>query len=333
MAFTVQSLIAEMKKRQEEARLANETRYQDILKGYENRTAAMSGRGDIDRKRINRQYDSAAGAGQQMLAARGLYNSTIAPSIQQGYDRDRNEALGALDERLQGEQSNLEGDRLGFMERRADAYPDNANYMDLLDKLGQGLYGGLGEGSGGGNRRKYSNLQASGSAYNAMPGGGGGSSNPVQGGMGGRIKSYGDQFANTARQPGGLPPTTAAQAYGRRPGGWGSGGGNTTTNVQLPAGGYVAGAQWLNGYQVPRQPVAGYGGGQRQMPQQPQMQQWQQQMQQATQQWQQSQQSQRRGYQGSPLYGLQRGNYWKDRRLRRNPAGQTPNINVYAQRQ
>jgi hypothetical protein len=142
----------------EEARRANEQRYQDILTGHQKREseamATLEGMGETERGDIRGAYRSRESQMMQNLAARGMAGTTIAPTMRMGLQREQTRELGALDERLRGQrlgyQTGLSGERLGFMERREDEYPDIRNITELMGALGQtGAFGGGGGGLGG----------------------------------------------------------------------------------------------------------------------------------------------------------------------------------------
>lgn len=105
---------------------ANESRYQEILAGLE--TA-----GAQETKDIGTAYAGAEAAGQQDLVSRGLANTTMLPTMRTGVATAKTSALGRLKERLLQQ-------RLGFMERRTDAYPSMDQFLQLM--MGQGNYGG-----------------------------------------------------------------------------------------------------------------------------------------------------------------------------------------------
>lgn len=72
--------------------------------------SAVDGMGEDSRQRIYRDATAARNSVGSQLAGTGLYNSTVMGSMQAGVDRDRNEALGALDEQLRRERANTLND-------------------------------------------------------------------------------------------------------------------------------------------------------------------------------------------------------------------------------
>lgn len=129
----------------DEARRANESRYEDILGGYTDvhRRAieGLESRTEQGLADIDQAYEGAAAAGQQRMASRGLYNSTIAETMQQGTAREAQAAKNRysdemLDRRL-GYDTALTQSRLGFMERREDEYPSQQLLTGLAQAIGQ----------------------------------------------------------------------------------------------------------------------------------------------------------------------------------------------------
>ena len=117
----------EVQRVQEETRLANEDRYEEILEGYEE----MGGQ---ERADIRSRYAGLASRGQQDLISRGLVGTTVLPGMRSLWAREETGAVGRLEERLRGE-------RLGFMERRQDTYADPSLMMNAAIQYGQGTGG------------------------------------------------------------------------------------------------------------------------------------------------------------------------------------------------
>ncbi|WDI44767.1 hypothetical protein [Bremerella sp. P1] len=187
------SLPARIDQAYQDAKNANEERYQDILgqyntlgqdalaeskarQGYLTGMAQdrvnqamgiVSGMGAGEANRINRAYDELASRQHQNLTSRGLNASTIKPTVQSAVERDRQDSLMQLGDRLRsgylgaylptsGDLLNTAGqtsggnidlmtgiqqNKLGFMERRNDVYPDLGLYAQLAQAYGQGAYG------------------------------------------------------------------------------------------------------------------------------------------------------------------------------------------------
>jgi len=211
--YQAQQLLNQYTTAYNEGNAANEQRYEDILGGYRDLTSQsgemhdsrinqladmyanmgqqinsgfqgrydkgmglLEGLGDTERKRINRSYDNQVGSIGANLTNRGLNNSTIAGSMQNAVNRNREESQGMLSEQLRREQlgahTNLSGDQmsamqnllfsttqgldnatlqkiqsqtdlplqtLNFMERREDTVPSLNDVMALYMNLGRGF--------------------------------------------------------------------------------------------------------------------------------------------------------------------------------------------------
>jgi len=132
-------LIASYKQAYEQARQANEQRYGEILSGLE--TMGTQAAADI-----RDAYSNLQALNQQRMVDVGLANSTILPTLQTGATTAMNADMARLQEQLRAE-------KLGFMERRSDTYPDAQFYANLLQLYGQGnapTYGKLSYGGGAG---------------------------------------------------------------------------------------------------------------------------------------------------------------------------------------
>lgn len=179
----------------EEAKAANESRYDSILSGYSDRVrnfdsesgqiladygdryqrnmGYLEGVGRSQYQDINDSYGMAANKAMRGTIAHGIGNSTVAQSMQQGVLNDKERAkmqlsdslarehvdwdsklsgdeLGYKDSRLRG-QMGLSKEKLDFMERRTDAYPDINLYAAMAARGGPGMGGtGVGTVIGGG---------------------------------------------------------------------------------------------------------------------------------------------------------------------------------------
>lgn len=108
-----------------EAKLGNETRYQQLLDIANSTTTQRA-------KDIGVDYGQREADSMQNLRRLGMGNTTIAPTLGMGFGRQKNAALDRLADQMQGT-------KLGIIERRTDAYPDLASLMSL----GQMGIGGL----------------------------------------------------------------------------------------------------------------------------------------------------------------------------------------------
>lgn len=138
------------------ARAANEARYNEINQGYQDRynrgNALISQLGGQQRADTNQRYDQIGASNQQDLTARGLAGTTVLLTMRQGNERERSDALNRVNQNLiaqrVGTDAALSGDKLQFMERRTDSYPDQNLYSQMMQNYGQS--GGGGGGYGGG---------------------------------------------------------------------------------------------------------------------------------------------------------------------------------------
>lgn len=230
-----------------QAKTANEKRYDQILGGYLDRyqrgTSGLASLGEYDRARLNGQFDRAGATAQQGLVG-GAFNSTVRANIAQGNERERAHAQLGLNESLRREKldvdSRLSGDTLGFMERRNDNYPDIGQYLGLAQAYGQSGGGGQGSGMSGApiyDNSMYSIPQAawgggtqySGGGYGFAPGsymglrGAYGNDGAAAGGSGRSYVSnpgYTDASGRWVRAPlGGMPTTWDESGFGFIPGG------------------------------------------------------------------------------------------------------------------
>lgn len=128
-------LTGEYNRAYQEAKSANEARYQQML-GITSETTGQRG-ADI----------RAAYAGQeanlmQTLSRQGMAGTTVAPTMKQGLVRERESALNRLADQMQQT-------KLGIIERREDKYPDLGLITSLAGLYGQGLGGSGGGGAAG----------------------------------------------------------------------------------------------------------------------------------------------------------------------------------------
>ena len=123
----------------QEAQNANLSRYNDILNQYNQRyndaMGALAGYGSQQIADTNARWNDTATKGQQNLINSGLTGSTIASTMNAGYEKQKSADLNRLNENLTntklGYQTQLSGDTLNFMTGREDAYPDANLYMQL----------------------------------------------------------------------------------------------------------------------------------------------------------------------------------------------------------
>jgi len=123
-ASGLSSLVSSYNQAYEQAKAANEQRYQQLL-------------GIADQTTQQRAADVRSAYGQQsadvmqQLARTGMANTTVAPTMQMGIQREQQSALDRLADQMQQT-------KMGVIERRTDAYPDQGALMQTLQSLGQG---------------------------------------------------------------------------------------------------------------------------------------------------------------------------------------------------
>lgn len=146
-------LYQKFQKAHDEAKGANEQRYGDILNDrrrlesdMNNMASSTSGQERLD---INDRYDRSNADTIQSATDRGLGNTTVLDSLQRGVNADRTAALNRQSDQAVQRQMGVRNagaeQRLGFMERRTDAYPSYEMMAQLAMQAGQGG-GGMGGG-------------------------------------------------------------------------------------------------------------------------------------------------------------------------------------------
>lgn len=158
-----QDLISQYQTAYDQAKSANETRYNEILGGYRSRRdralADLQGSGDQERKDIAQRVSNFAGKLNQSNVDRGLAGTSAMGATGVAATKMQNDEEGRLNERLRqqriGLDTGLDQDTLQFMERRNDTYPD----FEMLSRLSQGMGGASGGGGltigGGGGGAGY----------------------------------------------------------------------------------------------------------------------------------------------------------------------------------
>ncbi|HPP02270.1 MAG TPA: hypothetical protein PLX83_16930 [bacterium] len=141
-----QDLISKFKADWEDVKARNEQRYADILAGYEKLYGEtenrLSGLGLQQAKDIDTSFQRAAAKAKQDLTSRGLVNTTILPSVMTGYEKERVAAQNRLAEDLTRERlgylTDITKQKLDFMERKNETYPNLEYYTIMLQNLGKG---------------------------------------------------------------------------------------------------------------------------------------------------------------------------------------------------
>ncbi len=151
------NLTNEFQSQMNRANAANEARYQDILKGYQQRfetgAGQLQGMGAQEGRDINELYDKQRAQQNQNLIGRGLGNSTVLSTMNAGNDRERAADLGRLNERVRqqsiGTMAGLSGDELNFMASKNENAPSWGQLAQLATGIGTAGYGAGGGGAGG----------------------------------------------------------------------------------------------------------------------------------------------------------------------------------------
>jgi hypothetical protein len=116
-----------------------ESGYGDIVGGFSGRESdllgMLEGAGDQARKDIDQDFAESESSRMQDLARRGLTGSTVSSSIAAGTERDKQDAIGRLNEALRGE-------RVGLAERTsADTLGAKGSALANMLNLRTGLTG------------------------------------------------------------------------------------------------------------------------------------------------------------------------------------------------
>ena len=109
-----------------------------IADNYAEQLALLQGIGNAQAARINRDFAAAAGSVGSNLAGTGLYNTTVQGNMQQGVERNRQEAMGALQDQLAQQQlAALQSTG----QQTSQAQSDEMSSQLALAQLLSGLYG------------------------------------------------------------------------------------------------------------------------------------------------------------------------------------------------
>jgi|DEB0MinimDraft_10_1074344.scaffolds.fasta_scaffold50692_2 hypothetical protein len=128
-----------------------------IADNYAEQLALLQGIGDAQAARINRDFAARAGSVGSQLAGTGLYNTTVQGNMQQGVERNRQEAMGALQEQLAQQQlaalqskgqqtsqaqSEEMSSQLALAQLLSGLYGQQGTYMPTLSESQSRSYGG-----------------------------------------------------------------------------------------------------------------------------------------------------------------------------------------------
>jgi hypothetical protein len=126
----MQSLVTNYNKAYGAAKAANEARYRQLLAIADQTTNQRA-------TDIRSDYTGQQSNIMQRLARLGMSNTTVAPTMQLGVQKEQQSALNRLADTMQQT-------KLGIIERRKDAYPDQGALMNLIAGIGSSYGGGSG---------------------------------------------------------------------------------------------------------------------------------------------------------------------------------------------
>ncbi len=199
---SVQDIINEWRRSQEQANSANQERLDMIL-------GLLEGQGKSAIEGAQRASAERTAAGDQSLMDRGLFNTTILDSQRRREGEGLTREINRINE-------DVALNKAGVLERVTDRGPDFGALMQLLSQLGQGSGGGGRTYNFAGYNRPDGPINPFGSSAS---GGGGGGYADTSGG----VRSYGR---------GGLQSGGGGPSYGSSGGSGGSGGGFNPFDTQ-----------------------------------------------------------------------------------------------------
>lgn len=143
-AQMAQNLSNQVQGQYNEAKNANETRYNQILTGYDalqgdvkNAFANLSNQqiADVDQSTLNAKATNA-----QALVNSGMVGTTVLPSLNMQADKNsvtaKNRIRDAITQSQLGYLTNLGQGKLGVIQAREDTYPNTQFYSNLLQQFG-----------------------------------------------------------------------------------------------------------------------------------------------------------------------------------------------------
>jgi hypothetical protein len=157
----------EMRSAQQRAFEANRARDQEIRSGYDRRYSdvmgQLEGMGAQEASDIRQAWWDRGTQTQADLQARGLAGTTIAPTMAAGNTRQMNADQARLQERLRrerlGHMGGMQKEKLDYIERITDAYPDPSMNVSLLRDMAQYNAGLQQQPSAGGGGFRYSSMR------------------------------------------------------------------------------------------------------------------------------------------------------------------------------
>ncbi|MDO8304074.1 MAG: hypothetical protein Q7T18_12630 [Sedimentisphaerales bacterium] len=143
-AKMAEQLMADYQRNFNEAKNTNEARYNEILQGFGGITGqineAFTGLSNQGEKDIGQATLNSKAGNTQALVNSGMVGTTVLPSLNMQADNNGVSALNRLRDAISmGKLSYTTGnekDKLAFMERREDTYPDAAMISNLLQQFG-----------------------------------------------------------------------------------------------------------------------------------------------------------------------------------------------------
>jgi len=126
----LESLVSNYNQAYGAAKSANEARYQQMLDIANQTTQQRSAD-------IRSSYGQQSSDMMQQLARLGMSNTTVAPTMQMGIQREQQQAQNRLADQMQQT-------KLGIIEKRKDAYPDAASLQSIIAGIGSQYGGGQG---------------------------------------------------------------------------------------------------------------------------------------------------------------------------------------------
>ena len=141
----LQQFITKMQTAQNSAKTANETRYSDILGGWQDlwkdTTADLNTLGNQQKDDINTTFRQSTSKGLGALISQGLYGSGQPQQYMNQAATQQSKAIQRANESTAhmktGARQSLGSQKLAFMERRNDEYPDYSTLMNLALQLGR----------------------------------------------------------------------------------------------------------------------------------------------------------------------------------------------------
>lgn len=124
----LKSLVSSYNQAYQQAKSANEQRYQQMLAIADSTT----GQRQAD---IRSDYSGQQASAMQNLARLGMANTTVAPTLTAGIERQKQAALNTAADELQKT-------KLGIIESREDTYPDASILSSLVSQIGSAYGGG-----------------------------------------------------------------------------------------------------------------------------------------------------------------------------------------------